>query len=159
MIHHRWHPVNDVFVWLSKLGADGIIWLLIGLAVALLWRRVLPFALVVVAVAVADGLAALLKVAVGEHRPTDPTSLVPIPHSHSFPSGHTAIAFSAATVLAVLVPPAAAAFFLLALAIGYSRVYVGVHFPLDVAGGALLGIATALLLLAAARQRSMRLRR
>jgi undecaprenyl-diphosphatase len=70
-----------------------------------------------------------------------------------------AIAFAAATVLAVLVPPAAAAFFVLALAIGYSRVYVGVHWPLDVVGGAVLGIATALLLLAVNRRRSVRLLR
>ena len=159
MIHHRWHPLNDVFVWLSKLGTDGIVWLAIGLVVALVWRRALPFALVVLAVAAADGLAVLLKVLIGEKRPTDPTSLVPIPHSQSFPSGHAAIAFAAATMLAVLVPPAAAAFFVLALAIGYSRVYVGVHWPLDVVGGAILGVATALLLLAIARRRSVPLRR
>jgi undecaprenyl-diphosphatase len=159
VIHHRWHPLNDVFVWLSKLGTDGIVWLLIGLVLALLWRRTLPFVLVVLAVAAADGIATLLKVAIGENRPSDPGSLVAIPHTHSFPSGHSAVAFSAATALAALVPRAAPAFFLLALAIGYSRIYVGVHWPLDVVGGALVGSATALLLLAVARRRSVRLRR
>ena len=82
-----------------------------------------------------------------------------IPHSHSFPSGHTATAFAGATVLSYLVPRAAPAFVLLAAAIAYSRLYVGVHFPLDVVGGAVIGIATALLLLVAARRRSVRLRR
>jgi undecaprenyl-diphosphatase len=159
VIHHRWHPLNDVFVWLSKIGTYGLVWLVIGLVVALVWRRVMPFALVVLAVAAADGIATLLKVAIGGTRPSDKGSLVTIPHSHSFPSGHTAVAFAAAVVLSWLVPRAAPAFFVLALAIGYSRIYIGVHWPLDVVGGAVTGLVTALLLLAVARRRSVRLRR
>jgi len=159
VIHHRWHPLNDVFVWLSKVGTDGIVWLAIGLALALAWRRVLPLALVVLAVAAADGIAAILKDAIGEKRPHDASALMSIPSSSSFPSGHTTIAFASATVLSALVPRAAPAFFLLALAIGYSRIYVGVHWPLDVVGGAVVGAATALLLLVIARRRSVRLRR
>ena len=159
MIHHRWHPLDGVFVWLSRLGGHGLIWLGFGLALALLWRRATPFVLVVLADAAADGVASLLKVAVGTHRPSDGGPLITIPHSDSFPSGHAATSFACATVLAVLVPRAAPAFYLLALAIGYSRVYVGVHWPLDVVGGAVLGVAIALLLLAIARRRSVRLRR
>jgi undecaprenyl-diphosphatase len=159
VIHHRWHPLNDVFVWLSKVGTYGLIWLVIGLVLTLVWRRVFPFALVVLAVAAADGVATLLKVAIGENRPSDKGSLLTIPHSHSFPSGHTAVAFAAAAVLTWLVPRLAPAFFALALAIGYSRIYVGVHWPLDVVGGAVVGLATALLLLAVARRRSVRPRR
>jgi undecaprenyl-diphosphatase len=159
VIHHRWHPLNDVFVWLSKIGTYGLVWLVIGLVLAALWRRALPFGLVVLAVAAADGIASLLKAVVGENLPTDKSALLTIPHSHSFPSGHTAVAFAAATVLTWLVPRAAPAFFALALAIGYSRIYVGVHWPLDVVGGAVIGVVTALLLLAIARRRSMQLRR
>jgi undecaprenyl-diphosphatase len=157
--HHRWHPLNDFFVWLSKIGTYGLVWLGIGLVLALVWRRALPFALVVLAVVAADGIATLVKIAIGENRPADKGSLLTIPHSHSFPSGHSAVAFAAATVLASLVPRVAPAFFALALAIGYSRVYVGVHWPLDVVGGAVIGVATALLLLAIARRQSVRLRR
>ena len=134
-------------------------WLGLGLALALLWRRATPFVLVLLVDAAADGLATLLKVAVGSHRPSGGAPLVTIPHSDSFPSGHTATSFACATVLAVLVPRAAPAFYVLALAIGYSRIYVGVHWPLDVVGGAVVGVATALLLLAIARRRSVRLRR
>ena len=125
----------------------------------MLRRRALPFVLVLLAVAAADGLAALVKAAVGENRPSEPDALVTIPHSHSFPSGHTATAFAAATVLTALVPRAAAAWFVLAAAIAYSRLYVGVHFPLDVAGGIAVGVATALLLLGADQRRSRRWRR
>jgi undecaprenyl-diphosphatase len=122
---------------------------------ALAQRRWQPVALVLLAVAAASGLADLLKAIVGERRPSDP-GLVTIPHSHAFPSGHAATAFAGATVLSALLPRAAPAFYVLAAAIGYSRVYVGVHWPLDVIGGAVLGVATALLLLAAVRRRSAR---
>ncbi len=125
---------------------------------ALAQRRWQPVALVLLAVAAASGLAELLKAIVGERRPSD-RGLVTIPHGHAFPSGHTATAFAGATVLSALVPRAAPAFYVLAAAIGYSRVYVGVHWPLDVIGGAVLGVATALLLLAAVRRRSLQRRR
>ena len=134
-------------------------WLALGLVLAVAWRRVWPFVLVLLAVAAADGVTGLLKLAVGEHRPNEPDPLVTIPHSHSFPSGHTATAFAGATVLSRLLPRGAPAFYLLALAVAYSRLYVGVHFPLDLVGGAVVGVATALLLLATARRRSGGLRR
>jgi undecaprenyl-diphosphatase len=159
VVHHRWHPLDDIFVWLSKLGGYGLIWLGLGLAVSLVWRRATPFVLVLLADAAADGLATLLKFVVGTRRPSGGGPLIAIPHSDSFPSGHAAMSFACATVLAALVPRAAPAFYVLALAIGYSRIYVGVHWPLDVVGGAVVGIATALLLLAVTRRRSVRLRR
>jgi undecaprenyl-diphosphatase len=114
--------------------------------------------LVVVAIGVlaADGLAGIVKLLVGENRPDEPDPLVTIPHSHSFPSGHTATAVAGATLLTVFAPKGAPAFFLLAAIVAYSRLYVGVHFPLDIVGGAVIGAATALLLLAAIRRLSGR---
>jgi undecaprenyl-diphosphatase len=143
---------------LTRIGSYGAVWTAIGLALALVWRRPQPFVLVLLAVVAADGIASILKWIVGSKRPSD-QGLVAIPHSHAFPSGHTATAFAAATVLSVLVPRAAPAFYILAAAIGYSRLYVGVHWPLDVIAGAVIGVATALLLLVAVRRRSGRLLR
>jgi undecaprenyl-diphosphatase len=132
------------------------VWLALGLALSLLWRRWQPFALVALADVAADGLAGLLKAAVGVQRPHEGHDLLALPHSKSFPSGHSATSFACATMLAFLVPRAAPAVYLLAAAIAYSRLYVGVHWPTDVIVGAALGVVTALLLLAAIRTRSTR---
>ncbi|MEU8758707.1 phosphatase PAP2 family protein [Streptomyces sp. NPDC048659] len=76
---------------------------------------------------------------------------VPMPSSASFPSGHTASAVAFATAVGVSLPPAAVPLSLLASAVGYSRVHTGVHYPGDVAGGAVLGLASAAVSLAGTR--------
>ncbi|AZM79170.1 phosphatase PAP2 family protein [Streptomyces sp. KPB2] len=75
---------------------------------------------------------------------------VPMPASASFPSGHTAAAVAFATAVGVVLPEAAVPLGALASAVGYSRVHTGVHYPGDVAAGAVLGIASAAAALAAA---------
>jgi membrane-associated phospholipid phosphatase len=66
---------------------------------------------------------------------------VPMPHSASFPSGHTASGFAFATAVAQILPAAAAPLRTLAAAVGYSRVHTGVHYPADVIIGAMIGVA------------------
>jgi undecaprenyl-diphosphatase len=127
----------------------------LAVVVAVVLRSVWVFVVVAAAVLAADGVAGVVKLAVGESRPNEPDPLIVIPHSHSFPSGHTATSFAGASALSLVYPRGTPAFFLLAAAIAYSRLYVGVHFPLDVAGGVVIGVVTALLLLAAARRRSL----
>ncbi|MBC9725411.1 phosphatase PAP2 family protein [Streptomyces sp. TRM68367] len=74
---------------------------------------------------------------------------VRMPASASFPSGHTASAVAFATAVGVVLQPAAVPLGALASAVGYSRVHTGVHYPGDVAAGAVLGIASAAAALAA----------
>jgi membrane-associated phospholipid phosphatase len=62
------------------------------------------------------------------------------PGSWSFPSGHTCAAFAAAWTLSRYWPRARPLFFGVAAALGYSRVFVGAHYPGDVASGAALGM-------------------
>jgi len=64
----------------------------------------------------------------------------------SFPSGHAASSFAAATALATFYPKASPLVFGLATGVGLSRVHLGHHFPSDVAVGSLIGIATGTLM-------------
>jgi len=64
-----------------------------------------------------------------------------MPTSSSFPSGHTASAFAFAAAVTPEIPHLALPLYALASAVGYSRVHTGVHYPSDVMGGAVLGLA------------------
>jgi undecaprenyl-diphosphatase len=137
------------------VGTWGAVWLVISAVLAVLWRR--PS--IVLWVAAADITASLLsyglREATGRARPSlvhlHPKPLVSTPHSGSFPSGHTSASFACATVLAAIAPRLAVTFFVLAVAIGFSRIYVGVHYPLDVLGGAALGVLVGIAVSAARR--------
>ncbi len=64
------------------------------------------------------------------------------PADLSYPSGHSAMAFSVATLMGLglhLAWPLGIALYVLAAWVAYSRLHLGVHFPLDVLSGAMLG--------------------
>jgi undecaprenyl-diphosphatase len=62
------------------------------------------------------------------------------PGSWSFPSGHTGSSFASAWILASIWPKQRPLLFGLAGLVGLSRIYLGAHYPGDVASGALIGI-------------------
>jgi membrane-associated phospholipid phosphatase len=64
---------------------------------------------------------------------------VPMPTSHSFPSGHAASAFAFAGGAGQVLPAASLPLHCLAGLVAYSRVHTGVHYPLDVVVGSLIG--------------------
>ncbi len=73
----------------------------------------------------------------------DVTALIDVPGDSSFPSSHAATAFAAAGVVAMRYPALRLPLFALATLIAVSRVYLGVHYPLDVIAGACLGLGVA----------------
>ena len=130
--------------------------MVVGAVLALLWRRPWFLAVLVTADLGADGLSLLLREWIGRARPPRvyprPEPLVAVPHSSAFPSGHAAAAFACATVIAWSSRRLTVPAFVLAAAIAWSRVYVGVHWPLDVVGGASLGVLVGTLLVLLARR-------
>jgi undecaprenyl-diphosphatase len=158
VVEHRVGWLDPVFVALSVAGYAGLVWILLAPVVSLLAKRDLFFGLGLTEACVwsADLIALGLKAATGRPRPFESIpgvdTLVGATVGQSLPSGHAATSFAGAVILTYLLPRAAPVF-LLAVAIAFSRVYVGVHYPSDVVVGAALGALVALTALAVLRLR------
>jgi undecaprenyl-diphosphatase len=135
---------------LSVIGYTGLVWIAMAPLIAYLARRNVLFALGLTAASVwwADLISLGIKAASDRPRPfetiprADP--LISATVGQSMPSGHAATSFAGAVVLTYLLPRAAPYVFLLAVAIAFSRIYVGVHYLSDVVAGAALGAAVGL---------------
>ncbi len=145
VVDHRWGVLDPLFEGITLAGSFGVIWLVLAAALAgFSWRRPTLLARVAATILVAEAVSGGLKEWLGRERPPlrdpDPEPLVSLPATSSFPSGHATVAFACATVLALAVPRLRWPLFALAALIAFSRVYVGVHYPLDVLAGAALGV-------------------
>jgi len=141
----HWPVVTPVMRGLTVAGAAGLVWIVIGLAVAFRQRRPLVLVALVGMIIVTSRIDAILKDAIGRARPFvgDPSvhPSIALPHDPSMPSGHAMNAFAGAVLLGSIVPRARWWLLALACAIALSRVYLGVHFASDVLAGAALGAA------------------
>ena len=151
VVAHRAGWLDGVMWIVSVIGRGGFVWLVIGLTVTLI-RRTTPGLLLELTLAIV--LASLLgnhvlKPLVSRERPFVSTPEILVigsrPGDASFPSGHAANEFAGASVLARRLSAQRLLWWALAVLIAYSRIYLGVHYPLDVIGGALLGFLCAAL--------------
>ncbi|MEI8218601.1 MAG: glycosyltransferase family 39 protein, partial [Elusimicrobiota bacterium] len=154
-------PALDfVMGWVSKidmaLGLNTGLIVLLTIVGIVLWntRRekfLAEFLLAIAIVAIGGILVNFMKDWIGRLRPPavfggQVKTFAEIFFKGSFPSGHTQIAFAVATFLTSRVKKYWWAFYLFAVFIGFSRMYIGVHFPSDVVAGAIIGSGIALIM-------------
>ncbi len=140
--------------YVTKLGDAGIFW--IALSLILLIPKKTRRTGAAMGVSLLLGLIignGILKNLIARTRPYDVANpirsrsnlLIAPPSDYSFPSGHTLASFEAATALFKDHTVYGFFAFVLALLIAFSRIYLQVHYPSDVLGGAILGFLLGLL--------------
>ncbi len=149
MIHGLPHSAaGDRYVTLLSDLGQGIGWVATGIAIAWLGGpkgRRAGLATVAASLGTSYLVQQVIKPVARRKRPFVGRDVVVVgikPEDASFPSGHTASSFAAATALSTFYPKAAPMAFALATLVGLSRVHLGHHFPSDVAIGSVIGVGT-----------------
>lgn len=152
-INHLPHP--EILVFLAKLisGSQslGLIWFVIAFLLIYFERHhpKLLLQLTIALIGASYTAQGFIKQLVLRLRPelVLPSAVVYTNTSDylSFPSSHAATAFAAATVLSTIYPRGKIGLFSLAALVAFSRVYLGVHYSLDIIGGGLIGLGIGLI--------------
>lgn len=138
------------FPTVTTLGDKGLIWLTIAAAM-LISRKYRKWGVAMVCALAVTALAGevILKHLIQRPRPFTEIAglelLILPPSSYSFPSGHSASSFTAATVLLLCRKRFGIPALILASLIAFSRMFLFVHYPTDVLAGICLGVFFALL--------------
>lgn len=142
--------IDTLMIFVTKLGDAGFIWLLIGayMYVFFLKRNVPTWEnkgfFVLLSLCINAVLCnGILKPLFKRQRPYDVLGydvLIEKLADFSFPSGHTSASFAAAMALFLCNKTMGKVAFLLASCIGYTRLYLGMHYPTDVFMGIFLGL-------------------
>lgn len=142
-------PLDSFWVFVTSLADKGWFWILLAV-ILLFFKKTRAVGVTALLALILNHVLTnmILKDLFGRPRPytvnEELVTLIKHLSSYSFPSGHTSSSFAAAFALFFMVPkkygiPA----LVLAAMIGFSRMYVGVHYPTDVLGGITVGFLSA----------------
>lgn len=144
-VHLRSEFGDLVMPFFSALGNGGLVWLVLAASLLILPNyRKTGYAVLIALVLDVLCCNVILKPLIARIRPCDVNTvmqlLISCPSDFSFPSGHTAASFAAASALffsrkKIWIPAA-----VLAASIAFSRLYLYVHYPTDVLAGVMIGI-------------------
>ncbi len=144
--HLRCGFLDAVLPAISRTANHGELWIILAV-ILLLIRGQRKYGASVACGLILDLVSCniILKPLIGRIRPFAVNGLVELliaaPTDASFPSGHTAASFAAVFALKTAGSPLWKPALAVALVIAFSRLYLYVHWPSDVLGGALLGAA------------------
>lgn len=95
---------------------------------------------ITIALVVTSLLVVVVKRTVRRARPSNDVQVLVPPDQFSFPSGHTAAAFAIALSMFGVFPWLVPSLLVIAMLVGFARMYLGVHYPIDVMAGAAVGM-------------------
>ena len=141
--------LDSLFVFITKLGDMGLIWILITLVFLATdkYRKAGSAMAIGLFICLILGNE-VLKEVFARPRPFQASEfslIIAPPSGYSFPSGHTMSSFAAATSMGLSHKRLSKWGYILAGLIAFSRMYLYVHFPSDIIAGALLGVGIAFL--------------
>ncbi len=152
LINGQWHSYFLDWFMPFMTNLNNFTFVLVAMGFWILWRErkagVIFLVFIGLTLAITDPFSSrLLKDWLGRVRPChvleEVRLLTDCNTSYSFPSSHAVNIFAAAFFLSQPLKKLSPLFFGIAGIVGYSRIYIGIHYPLDVIGGAAIGLLIA----------------
>ena len=144
---------SKLFDFVGIFFADYLLWIVVGALIILFLIKKTRLMIIVTGISIIFGryiITEIIKRLYSSPRPylvlENVKKLISENHGYqSFPSGHAAIFFALATTIYFFNKKWGIVSFILAILVGISRIFVGVHWPIDVIAGALVGILSGII--------------